>query len=193
MARQWVYDMCRREWQRVSSQLGLPTTTDLTFVVGTMPRLMGGVILLLWRGTCSLQLAGNSGQGANLSGLCLKTLRRHIGKTCITWLNLSKQWYMAKTCAGICRSCELLICTHVRADTCSAAGEATYTSCLLLHSERGFVKPSKLDLWSSPVDPAVLLSHACQHAVSFHFGGSKLKRNRSLHLPLLSSMPKTGW
>lgn len=78
MARQWVYDTCRREWQRVPSQLGLLTATDLTFAVGTKPRLMGGVILLLWSGTCSLQLAGNSGQGANLWGFCLKTLRCHI-------------------------------------------------------------------------------------------------------------------
>lgn len=46
----------------------------LTFVVGALPRLMGGVILLLWSGTCSLQLAGNSGQGANLCGFGLKTL-----------------------------------------------------------------------------------------------------------------------
>lgn len=78
MARQWVYDTRRREWQRVPSQLGLLTATDLTFAVGTKPRLMGGVILLLWSGTCSLQLAGNSGQGANLRGFCLKTLRCHI-------------------------------------------------------------------------------------------------------------------
>jgi len=32
---------------------------------------MGGVILLQWSGTCSLQLAGNSGQGANLYGFRL--------------------------------------------------------------------------------------------------------------------------
>lgn len=78
MARQWVYDMCRSEWHGVSSQLGLLTATGLTFVVGAMPRLIGGVILLLWSGTCSLQVAGNSGQGENLYGFCLKTLLWHF-------------------------------------------------------------------------------------------------------------------
>ena len=69
------------------------------------------------------------------------------------------------------------------ADTCSAAGFSS-------SFRRDFMKPSKLVSEVPPVDPAVLLSHACQHAVSFHFGGSKLKRNRFLHLPLLSSSPQ---
>lgn len=74
MAAQWLHDTCRREWQRVSSQLGFLTTTTITLVVGTLPRLMGGLILLRWNGTCSLQLAGNLGQGVNLSGFCPEAL-----------------------------------------------------------------------------------------------------------------------
>lgn len=93
MARQWVYDMCRREWQRILSQLGLPTTANRAFVVGTMPRLMGWVILLLWNGICSLQLAGNSRQGTKspLASLWLEEWLLHT-------LPLSDLMVRARSC-----------------------------------------------------------------------------------------------
>lgn len=118
--------MCRHEWHRVSSQLGLLTAVGLTFVVGAMPRVIGGVILLLWHGTCSLHLAGNSGHGGNLYGFWLKTLLCHVCKPNISgliWTILSSKSMRASMSTRPSMKSSF---SRLSVDTCSAASK-TFT------------------------------------------------------------------
>lgn len=125
---------------------------------------MGGVILLLWSGTCSLQLAGNSGQGANLRGFCLKTLQCHI-----TEFNIQLMGKFPPQKLSIHNGATFLLCVQ-GLDFLSACNAALLVMLSTIHSLRIFwfcVKMSTDSIASQTYNWENLLHPHCLSSLVF--------------------------